>query len=362
MLRPRTLGAIARARARGIRMIVATGRMFQAVRPYLEQAGLEDPVVCYQGAAVDPRTGKFLLHEPLALDLARKAIAFLDEAGHPPNRYVRDQLFVAEQTAYSRAYAEFQHIPVSEVGDLLGWIDQAPTKLVAVGEPDELALFADRSQKGSGRTPSSPPHCRSCSGRQRVGLEGNGRGVGGGTRRLCRRACGRVRRRRERSRATGLERLRHRSRERSRLLRERRTGSVPPRERGRGLGDRGVRRLTAVIDLKAARAEPGPWREALAWKGAADEFDALLEADARWRALVPRVDELRGRTKLKGKPTPDQLAELQQVKAELRSVEDEIAAAEAERDRLALLVPNSAARVRAARPYRGRRAGGPPRG
>jgi seryl-tRNA synthetase len=55
---------------------------------------------------------------------------------------------------------------------------------------------------------------------------------------------------------------------------------------------------------------------------------------------VPRLDELRGRTKAKGKPTPDQLAELQGVKEELRAAEEEHAAAEAERDRLALRVPN----------------------
>jgi seryl-tRNA synthetase len=95
-----------------------------------------------------------------------------------------------------------------------------------------------------------------------------------------------------------------------------------------------------VIDLKAARAERERFREALARKGAAEAFDALLEADARWRALVPQVDELRGRTKLKGKPSPEQLAELQRVKAELKRSEDELDAAEAERDRLALLVPN----------------------
>jgi seryl-tRNA synthetase len=95
-----------------------------------------------------------------------------------------------------------------------------------------------------------------------------------------------------------------------------------------------------MIDLKAARAEPDRWRAALARKGAADAFDALLAADERWRSLVPRVDELRGRTKLKGKPTPEQLVELQQVKAELKEAEDELAAAEAERDRLGLLVPN----------------------
>jgi len=95
-----------------------------------------------------------------------------------------------------------------------------------------------------------------------------------------------------------------------------------------------------VIDLRAARANPDPVRAALARKGAADAFDRLLAADERWRALVPRVDELRARTKLKGKPTPEQLEALQAVKAELKRVEDELAAAEAERDALALRVPN----------------------
>jgi seryl-tRNA synthetase len=78
----------------------------------------------------------------------------------------------------------------------------------------------------------------------------------------------------------------------------------------------------------------------VARKGAAEEFDHLLEADARWRELVPRVDELRGRQKLKGKPTPEQLDELKQVKDELRRVEEELAAAEQRRDELLRQVPN----------------------
>ena len=49
-----------------------------------------------------------------------------------------------------------------------------------------------------------------------------------------------------------------------------------------------------MIDLKAARNDPDATRAALARKGAGEAFDALLEADERWRALVPRVDELRG--------------------------------------------------------------------
>jgi Cof subfamily protein (haloacid dehalogenase superfamily) len=113
--------------------------MYRSVAPYLAQAGIDDPVVCYQGAAVvDPRDGTFLLHERLELEVARLAIALLEELGHPPNVYVDDRLYVAEQTEYSRAYSSFQHLPVTEVGDLLGWLDAPPTKLVAVGEPDAL--------------------------------------------------------------------------------------------------------------------------------------------------------------------------------------------------------------------------------
>ena len=78
----------------------------------------------------------------------------------------------------------------------------------------------------------------------------------------------------------------------------------------------------------------------MARKGGAEAFDELLEADSRWRELVPKVDELRGRQKLKGKPTPEQLEELKQVKDELRQVEEELAAAEKQRDELLQQVPN----------------------
>ena len=95
-----------------------------------------------------------------------------------------------------------------------------------------------------------------------------------------------------------------------------------------------------MIDLKAARSEPERFREAVARKGAGQAFDELLEADRRWLELVPRVDELRGRTKVKGKPTPEQLEELKTVKEELKATEEELAAAEARRQELLVQVPN----------------------
>jgi seryl-tRNA synthetase len=95
-----------------------------------------------------------------------------------------------------------------------------------------------------------------------------------------------------------------------------------------------------MIDLKAARADPDTYRAALARKGAAAVFDELLAADERWRATQQRVDELRARTKLKGKPTAEQLEELTAIKSELQPLEAELADASAGVQALLDRVPN----------------------
>jgi seryl-tRNA synthetase len=97
-----------------------------------------------------------------------------------------------------------------------------------------------------------------------------------------------------------------------------------------------------VIDLKMARADPAAFRSALVRKGdeAARVFDELIAADATWLELIPQVDALRSKTKLKGKPTPAELEELKQVKEDLKRLEDELAAAERERQALLDRVPN----------------------
>src|SRR4029079_13005120 len=95
-----------------------------------------------------------------------------------------------------------------------------------------------------------------------------------------------------------------------------------------------------MIDVRAARNDPDRVRAALARRGAAEAFDDLIAADGRWRELLPRVDELRGKQKLQGKPTPEQLEELKARKARLSELESQLAAAEADRDAALAKVPN----------------------
>jgi Cof subfamily protein (haloacid dehalogenase superfamily) len=144
VLRPRTRAAIARARAAGVHVIVVTGRMFRSVRPYLDEAGLDEPVVCYQGAVVaDPRTGEFLRHVPIPRAAALEAIDAVVDAGFHVNCYVDDSLYVAEVTPEARSYSGFQGLDLHEVGDLHAWLHDDPTKLVAVGDPRALDALED---------------------------------------------------------------------------------------------------------------------------------------------------------------------------------------------------------------------------
>ncbi len=134
-------------------MILVTGRMFQSVRPYALEAGLDDPVVCYQGAAVvEPRSGRWLLHVPIPLELARETIRVLQSEGFGLNCYVNDELYVADVTPEARRYADFQHLELHPVGDLLAWLEEPPTKLVVIDDPEVLdGLEAQMKARFDGR-------------------------------------------------------------------------------------------------------------------------------------------------------------------------------------------------------------------
>jgi seryl-tRNA synthetase len=95
-----------------------------------------------------------------------------------------------------------------------------------------------------------------------------------------------------------------------------------------------------MIDIKAARNEPEAFRAALARKGAAEDFDALLEADKELRRLKSQVEPLKSRRKLKGKPTPEQLEELNEIKAELQRLEEAQTQAEDRVKELLERIPN----------------------
>jgi len=105
-----------------------------------------------------------------------------------------------------------------------------------------------------------------------------------------------------------------------------------------------------VLDLKRIREDPEAARVALTRRGAAEALDDLLEADARRRELLPRVEEGRARrnsvsdeiadAKRSGSDASDAIAEMRELGGEIKALEAELAGVEARRDELAATLPN----------------------
>ena len=97
-----------------------------------------------------------------------------------------------------------------------------------------------------------------------------------------------------------------------------------------------------MIDLKAARKDPELFRAALGRRGAAEDFDALLAADASWRDLTERAESLRARQKRLSRSAPGEAerAELRQLSVELAEAQAELAKAESARADLLARIPN----------------------
>jgi seryl-tRNA synthetase len=103
-----------------------------------------------------------------------------------------------------------------------------------------------------------------------------------------------------------------------------------------------------LLDVRAIRDDPAPFRAGLARRNLGDAVDALLEADERRRSLTARVEELRASqnraSKAIGGATGEEkqalIAEVGKVSAELKQMEPELEEAEARLTDLLAKTPN----------------------
>jgi Cof subfamily protein (haloacid dehalogenase superfamily) len=153
---PATGATIAEYQAAGGHVTIATGRTFRTTMPFVEQLGIDAPVICYQGAVIrDPGSKKLLFHEPVPSELAMEAARQLLAAGIYVQAYVDDELVVPYEGDETRLYRSFSpvYLPVHVVADLPAFLaEQPPTKLLFIAHEGEVgpriaglqAHFAER--------------------------------------------------------------------------------------------------------------------------------------------------------------------------------------------------------------------------
>lgn len=133
------LQAIKAAQAKGIKIAIATGRMYCSALRFHQAIGSDQPLCAYQGALIlDPATQTILRHLPVSRHLARKLLDYFEQDELRSllsiHFYINDQLYVREITRETNLYAIRSGIEPIAVGDLRNVLDTEPTKILALSD------------------------------------------------------------------------------------------------------------------------------------------------------------------------------------------------------------------------------------
>jgi Cof subfamily protein (haloacid dehalogenase superfamily) len=141
---------IAAVQAKGIKVAIATGRMYCSALRFHQEIGSTLPLIAYQGAWIqDPGNDKVHRHLPVSREITQQLLEYFEQ---PDLRsllsvhfYINDQLYVREITKETDNYQQRCGVNAIPVGDLRQLLDHEPTKILALSEDANLTqqLLAD---------------------------------------------------------------------------------------------------------------------------------------------------------------------------------------------------------------------------
>jgi len=145
-LKPETIEIFKELEKAGIKVVIATGRMYSATDNIIKPLCLKTPVICYQGAMIRDEK-EIYFEQNVSKEMASDIITKLREYDTHINLYLRDNLIVEQDDKYIKNYAGDRHIPYIVVDDLQSVVDDA-TKLLAIDEDvDKVTLIRDEMRK-----------------------------------------------------------------------------------------------------------------------------------------------------------------------------------------------------------------------
>ncbi len=143
----RTQAAIKAATARGVYVIIATGREYAVTQKFVHLLGLTTPVICYQGAVIyDPQTGEAIASESLTLPLAYQLIDLARAQNLALSLYFNGKAYTEHSTPQSRTIYSDTGAILVEVSDLKQALTDPPLKGLIVHPPEEGATIVKRVQ------------------------------------------------------------------------------------------------------------------------------------------------------------------------------------------------------------------------
>ena len=148
----RTVAVLDELRARGVRLVVATGRRFEGAREHAERLGFagRDPLICYGGSMVRRINGETLLHRTLPRDLSVEVLEWAAGRDLHARAFVDGRIITAPDTPAVLGHLRRSDEPdVSVVDSPADWLrdgGEEPTKPVMVDHPEAVERWLEEAR------------------------------------------------------------------------------------------------------------------------------------------------------------------------------------------------------------------------
>lgn len=142
-----------------VKVVIATGRMFLSALPFAKTIGVKEPLIAYQGAMIKSLDEHYTMryHQPIPLATARNLMEFLIGESFQVNLYLGDALWTTPQNEHSTFYAKAAGVIPQFTPDLLGILNEAPSKIMVIDDHRVDELMQILNQKFHGHL----TYCRS---------------------------------------------------------------------------------------------------------------------------------------------------------------------------------------------------------
>ena len=129
--------AVTAARAGGVRVCVATGRMWASAAAWIATLGADPPAILYNGGRVfDFDAGRILHERRLAAESTRQALALIRrDPDVQPHLFLDDRVYVERRHPLTDAYAEDDGLTCEVVSAFEPLLTGDPHKILVIGAP-----------------------------------------------------------------------------------------------------------------------------------------------------------------------------------------------------------------------------------
>ena len=133
----------------GVKVVIATGRMYSAALPIAAQLGVSVPIIAYNGAMIKSSAGEIIHEQYLDEKNVLELINFFEERGWHLQSYSDDVLYVPERNDLVKFYETVIKVKAVEVGwyGFHGITKDVPKLLTVSDTPEEALHKLDEVKK-----------------------------------------------------------------------------------------------------------------------------------------------------------------------------------------------------------------------